>query len=158
MSITHEHFMREAIAEAFTALHDGEPPFACLLVDSHGKVCLKDRDRVRELRDWAAHAESNLLHRACRELDVPDLSNYTLYTTVEPCAMCFTSGWLNRLGTLVYGATIAEVAAATGGKQREMPIPVNELNERGGQSVAIIGGVLAPQCLELFSHYEFDSE
>ena len=38
---------------------------------------------------------------ACRVSGRRDLSGCTLYTTVEPCPMCFTTSWLARVSRVV---------------------------------------------------------
>lgn len=152
---THEFYMARTLEYAEEALQCDEPPFACILVNRGGGICLNDRDRVNELQDMASHAETNLLHRACRELSVPNLQGYTLYTTVEPCVMCFTTGWLNRLSNIVFGATMAEIGEVTSGKQREITIPCGEINERSGAEVNIVGGILKAKCMDIFLRYEY---
>jgi len=151
----HEFYMAAAIEHAQAALARKEPPFACVLVDADGQICLREHDRVNELQDMAAHAETLLLRTACRKLNVPTLAGYTLYTTVEPCVMCFTTGWLNGLKSIVFGATMAEIDTATSGKQQEIPIPCGEINARSGNRMTIVGGVSSAQCIELFSQYDF---
>ena len=147
--------MAKAIEHAQTALSHGEPPFACVLVDAGGQLCLAERDRVNELRDMAAHAEATLLRGACRKLNVDNLAGYTLYTTVEPCVMCFTTGWLNGLDAIVFGATMEEIDRATSGQQQEIPIQCNEINARSGNRMKVIEGILKAQCIELFSQYDY---
>ena len=155
---SHEYHMAKAIELAQTALDHGEPPFACILVDADGALCLSEHDRVNELKDMAAHAEATLLRGACRQLNVDTLAGYTLYTTVEPCVMCFTTGWLNGLDSIVFGATMEEIDTATAGQQQEIPIPCREINARSGNRMKIVEGVLKAQCIELFSKYDYTGQ
>ncbi|WP_437746861.1 ABC transporter substrate-binding protein [Sorangium sp. So ce1504] len=90
------------------------------------------------------------VRRACAAAG-PDLTGYTLYTTVEPCPMCFTAAWLARVSRVVFGCTMQEVTAATGGAQRELAVPARWMNESSGAPVDLVGGVLADRCLALFS-------
>ena len=84
---THEQFLRQAIALASQARSEGNHPFGALLV-LDGKVVLTARNSVTTERDPTAHAETNLVARAIREVARKDLGRAVLYTSCEPCAMC----------------------------------------------------------------------
>ncbi|MDT5287085.1 MAG: tRNA(adenine34) deaminase [Mycobacterium sp.] len=101
------------------------------------------------------HAEVNVVRLASRALG-PDLSGCTLYTTVEPCPMCFTSAWLARVSRVVFGCTMDAVHSVTLGQQREMRIPASEVNARSGEPIELLGGVLAEACLKLFEERDYD--
>jgi tRNA(Arg) A34 adenosine deaminase TadA len=138
-----------ALELAREAVAAGEPPFGAVLVDGSGKIVAWTTDRVRSQRDMTQHAEIEAVRQACALLG-PDLSGGTLYTTCEPCPMCFTAAWLARVSRIVWGATMAEVAVLMGPSQRELAVPAAKMNELGGDQVALLGGVRADECLDLF--------
>jgi tRNA(Arg) A34 adenosine deaminase TadA len=83
----HERFAREAIELARQARAAGNHPFGALLViDS--EVVLTAQNTVFTDRDPTAHAETNLVSRAIRELSPDRIRRSVLYTSCEPCAMC----------------------------------------------------------------------
>lgn len=93
--------MAVAFDRAEQAFAAGEVPVgAALVVD--GRVVAADRNRVVELHDPSAHAETLVLRQAAR--DGVDLRNATLYVTLEPCVMCSGAIVLARLKTVVYAA------------------------------------------------------
>jgi len=141
-----EDFMLQALAIATRAKAEGEPPFGALLVARTGLIVAGASDEVSRGRDLSLHAELNVVRRACQELG-PDLRGSTLYTTVEPCPMCFTAAWLARVWRVVFGATMDAVFDATGGAQRELRFPAASLNAFSGEPLILVGGVLAKQCL-----------
>jgi tRNA(Arg) A34 adenosine deaminase TadA len=63
--------------------------------------------------------------------------------------MCFTSAWLARVSRIVYGCTMAEVAAVVP-SQREVTVPVTVMNSATAEPLALEGGVLAADCLNMF--------
>ena len=65
--------------------------------------------------------------------------------------MCFTTSWLARVGRIVWGATMREVAEATRDAVHELAVPAARMNELGGGQVVILGGVLRDGCLGLFT-------
>ncbi len=144
-----EALMRLALEQAMRALQTGEPPFGVVIAAADGAVLAAGYDTVRSTHDWTRHAEIETVRAACREHG-PDLTGCTLVTTVEPCPMCFTSAWLARVSRVVFGATMAEVAAATAGAQRELSIPANRINELSPEPIELLGGVLAVECAALF--------
>ena len=88
--------------------------------------------------------------------DLAQLDKRTrLVTSAEPCAMCFTTAWLNRISRIVFGATMEDVYYITKQKQREMTITASEMNHRSGNTIELVGGVLANDCKNIFKSYQF---
>jgi len=96
-----------------------EPPFGAILVDARSAVVASAYDTVERDDDRSSHAETMLVKKACHELG-RDLSGCTLYTTTEPCPMCFTTAWLAGVSQIVFGTTMDEVRRHTGGIVEEV--------------------------------------
>jgi len=79
--------MGEALAEARNAIAQGERPNAAVAVVDEAMVA-RAHDRVRESNDPTAHAVVVALREAARKLGPAGLGNATIFTTLEPCAMC----------------------------------------------------------------------
>ncbi len=144
-----ELFMERALAIAVTAQADGEPPFGALIVDDAGQIVAEASDEVTRGRDFSLHAEVMAVRHACQKLG-PALHGATLYTTVEPCPMCFTAAWLAHVPRIVYGTTMEAVIERTGGEQRELRVPATVLNALSREPLILRGGVLAKLCLDAF--------
>jgi len=146
-----ELLMQRALERARAALDAGEPPFAALVAAADsGRVIASLGDQVLAHRDWTRHAETEAIRLAVARCG-PDLSDYVLVTTVEPCAMCFTAAWLARIRRIYYGATMAAVASRTKGRQRELPVSADQINRLSGSVIEVVGGIRADACLEVFS-------
>ncbi len=141
--------MSHALDQARAAIAAGEPPFGVIVVDPLGNIVARTTDQVRTLHDMTRHAEIEAVRAACAILG-PDLTGTTLYTTCEPCPMCFTAAWLARVSRIVWGSTMAEVAAIMGPGQRELSVSAIKMNELGGNQIEVRGGVRADDCLALF--------
>ncbi|MFN3580814.1 MAG: nucleoside deaminase [Pseudomonas sp.] len=152
-----EQGVRLAMQVAMEARRHGELPFGAVLADASGKLVLTERDRVAELNDRTQHAETRLVKTACAQYG-PDLSGFTLYTTCEPCAMCFTTAWLARVSRMVCGTNMQAVYQLSGGRHREMPVTASAMNQAGGGSMELLEGVLAEECLGLFDGVDFPEE
>ena len=103
----------------------------------------------------SAHAETLIVKSACKTFDRNELLDLTLYTTVEPCAMCFATAWLNEIEGIVYGATVEQIGRITAGKQREILITAEEMNARSGARIKLVGGILQESCQQMFRKYEY---
>ena len=147
--------MREALHEARVGLESGEPPFGCVIVDPSGEILVRNHDRVIQHGDMSSHAETLAVREAIGLVETNNLTDYQLISTIEPCAMCFTTAWLNRISRIVFGATMEDVYYITQQKQREMTITASEMNHRSGNTIELVGGVLANDCKNIFKHYQF---
>jgi tRNA(Arg) A34 adenosine deaminase TadA len=145
-----EELMDRALWLARLAKLAGEPPFGALIVDANRRVIAEATDEVQRGGDFTLHAETNAVRLACLKIGA-DLRGHTLYTTVEPCPMCFTAGWLARLSRLVFGCSMDMVYTATRGQQRELRVPAARMNALSGEPMELVGGVLAARCVALFA-------
>ncbi len=105
-------FMAIALEEAKQAFQENEIPVgACLVRD--GEVVIRDHNRTKELQNPLAHAEKLILDKA-QEMGLKYLQDYTLYVSLEPCAMCAGSIILSRVGRVVFGCGDPKSGAAGG--------------------------------------------
>lgn len=141
--------MREAIGKAREGLASGQTPFgACIARD--GKVISCEHNRVWETTDITAHAEITAIREACRKLGSVDLSGCVIYSTTEPCPMCFSAIHWARIGKVVFGTGIADADEAG---FNELAISNEHMREAGGSPVQIVRGFMRDECLELFREF-----
>lgn len=93
--------MRRCIALAELSLEAGEYPFAAVIA-RNGTLLCEEINRVRLDRDVSRHAETAAISKA-QMVHGTDLSDCTLYSTVEPCAQCAYAIREARIGRVVYG-------------------------------------------------------
>lgn len=103
-SETDERAMRLALAEARRAAEAGEIPIGAVVADIKGNIIGKGNNQTVRLKDPTAHAEMLAITAAMSHAGSPYLSDYTLYVTIEPCAMCAGAIRWARVGRLVFGA------------------------------------------------------
>jgi tRNA(adenine34) deaminase len=106
-----ERFMREAIALAHEAAIAGEVPIAALVV-VNGEIIGRGANRVIRDRDTTAHAEVVALREAFKTINNYRVPGATVYTTVEPCAMCAGALMHARVSRVVWGAADPKFGAA----------------------------------------------
>ncbi|MFH1221916.1 MAG: nucleoside deaminase [Candidatus Micrarchaeota archaeon] len=104
-------FMKLAVAEAFKGMRKNEGgPFGAVLVRK-GKVIAKGHNLVVCTNDPTAHAEITALRKAAAKLKRFDLSDCELYTSAEPCPMCFAAIHWAKMKKVYYGCTAKDAAA-----------------------------------------------
>jgi tRNA(adenine34) deaminase len=102
-----ERWMREALDAAHGCLAHDDVPIGCAIVRDGEIVALAGNER--ELRkDPTAHAEILALRAAAERAGSWRLDGYTLYATLEPCAMCAGAIVLARVDRVVVGAMDAK--------------------------------------------------
>jgi guanine deaminase len=95
--------MNEAILEALAGVRDGHGgPFGAIVV-REGTIVGRGHNRVVAHNDPTAHAEIVAIREACASLGTFNLSDCDLYTTCEPCPMCYAAAWWSRLRTIYFG-------------------------------------------------------
>src|SRR5687768_4434493 len=137
-----EFWMREAIKAAQIAGKLDEVPIGACLVDADDNLLAVGGNRTITNSDPTAHAEILVLRDAAAQITNYRLIGTTIYTTVEPCAMCAGALVNARIKRLVYGAKDERFGAV----ETHFNICDNELlNHR----IEIVSGVLAQECKQL---------
>ena len=93
--------MSRCIALSRECVAAGELPFACVICRD-GEVVAEATNRVARDRDVTRHAEMVALSEAQAVLGAKRLSRCTLYSNVEPCAMCSYCIRETRIRRVVY--------------------------------------------------------
>ncbi len=143
-------FMLLAIKEAAKNLKEpyGGPFGACIV--KGGKVIAVARNTVLK-NDASCHAEINAIRSASRKLKTFDLSGCEIYSTTEPCPMCFSAIHWARIGKIIFGTTTKD-AKKIG--FNELMITDKRLRSLGNSKVKIAEGFMRKECLELFRRFD----
>ncbi|WP_345429805.1 nucleoside deaminase [Actinoallomurus vinaceus] len=97
-----EGFLRRAIELAARSRASGDAPYGSLLVGPDGEVLAEDHNTVTSDRDISAHPELKLARWAARELDPATVAATTMYTSCQPCTMCYGAIQRSGLGRVVF--------------------------------------------------------
>lgn len=141
-----EFWMNRAIEAAREAENIGEVPIGACLIDETGELLAVAGNRTITDSDPTAHAEILVLREAAAKIGNYRLLNSTIYTTIEPCAMCAGALVNARVKHLVYGAKDERFGAV----ETHFQICNSEkLNHR----IEIEAGILAEECRSLMQNF-----
>jgi tRNA(adenine34) deaminase len=138
-----EKFMAEAVTEALKGFAEGEVPIGAVAVKD-GQIVARGHNRRNALSDITAHAEMVCLRNlSAKGLDF-DLSDVTIYSTLEPCAMCTGTMIHYKIKRVVFGE-IDIIAGACGTKY--------DFNKQAG--LIAVGGILRQESRQpLLDYFE----
>lgn len=143
-------YMNLAIDAARKAIEKGQSPFgACIVKD--GQVLAVEHNSVWCDCDITAHAEVSAIRKACSHICNIDLSGAVIYSTTEPCPMCFSAIHWARISKIFYGTNIAD-AKRYG--FNELEISNQTLKTLGGEKIQIHPDFLRQECLKLFEEFK----
>jgi len=79
-------------------------PFGAVVVRD-GQVLAATGNSVMRDHDPSAHAEVNAIRAACRKLGSPNIPGAVLYSSCEPCPMCYSTAYWARISKIYYAAS-----------------------------------------------------
>ena len=101
--------MREAIKLANDNIKKGGGPFAAIIIKD-GQIIAHGTNQVTNNNDPTAHAEVEAIRNAAKKLNSFDLTECEIYTTCEPCPMCFGAIYWAKISKVYYGNTKEDAA------------------------------------------------
>jgi len=141
--------MRLAMEKARDGIRRGQTPFgACIVREDRVIAC--EHNVVWKSTDITAHAEVHAIRKACEKLKTIDLTGCEIYSTCEPCPMCFSAIHWARISTIYYGATIAD-AKVLG--FNELRLSNRKIKTLAGSHLAVRGPFMRSECLRLFKEF-----
>ena len=145
----HEKYMQIALGQAEEALAQGEFPVGAIFVHEDQILVSGRREHSQDVNDTVNevdHAEVLALRKLiCQENTIP-LADITVYSTMEPCLMCYSTMILNGIRKFVY----AYEDVMGGGTN----LPLQQLNPLYREmNIELVPDILREQSLSLFKRF-----
>ncbi|MFQ5604061.1 MAG: nucleoside deaminase [bacterium] len=144
-----EKYMEMAIEQARIGMANGQTPFGACIV-KNGEVISCVHNVVWESTDITAHAEVHAIRKACQKLNLIDLTGCTIYSTCEPCPMCFSACHWAKISRIVYGARIEDARNAG---FSELTISNESMKKFGNSAIEIVGDFLRSENQAIFKEW-----
>ena len=146
-----EHFLRHSFDVARRSMTNGNHPFGAILVDRNRKILIETENGYMPAHDGTAHAERLLATEACRALKAEVLTDATIYSSAEPCAMCAGAIYWAGIGRVVFGQTEKSLKATTGdhAENPTLDLPCRIVFGAGQRATEVIGPLLEEEAAAL---------
>jgi guanine deaminase len=142
--------MEAALEEAYRGISRGDGgPFGAVIVVK-GRIVARGHNEVLKRGEPTRHAEMCAITKASRFFRSHLYTGGSIYSTTEPCVMCFAAIHWARLERLYFGTTVSDVKALG---FNELTISNRRLKSLGGSPVEIVPGLLREECRELLAHW-----
>jgi tRNA(adenine34) deaminase len=147
MNMDHVHHMQAALDLARSALERDEFPVGCVMVYNGNVVAAGARQGTRKrIPSELDHAEIIALRELETLAEPIDRKRITVYTTMEPCLMCYGALLISGIENIVYAYEDA-MGGATACDRSRLPTLYKD------SGVEIIAGVCRQESLDLFKTY-----
>ena len=142
-------FIQRAIELSKSAVLNGNEPFGAVLVKDN-KIVFENENQIYTRNDPTFHAEFGLIRRFIEETGIKDLSEYTLYSSCEPCFMCSGAMVWTNLGKLVYAASDIDLCNILGVDGSEC---AKTVFTSMGAKTEVVSGVMRTEAIEILKDY-----
>ena len=105
-----QSFVAAAFRMKAQALAAGDQAYGAVVVRG-AEIVGWGPSRVRELGEWAGHAERVAMRDAQRRLGRDDLSACVMYSTSRPCGVCERAAAQAKLARMYHGANATDAGA-----------------------------------------------
>ncbi|MBO5997721.1 MAG: nucleoside deaminase [Alphaproteobacteria bacterium] len=140
-----EKIIQTALDLAKEAFDSGETPVGAVIFDSKTKEILCSAHNLTEKEnDATAHAEILAIRKAGKLLKNPNLSGYSIFSTLEPCGMCACAIAWAKLDNVYFGAYDTKSGGVEHGAR---------MFEHTHHKPNVFGGLHETECLALVSDF-----
>lgn len=143
-------YMKIAIEEAYIGMRKGDGgPFGAVIVKD-GEIIARAHNEVIKTNDPTMHAEVNAIRKATKLLGRFDLSDCEIYSSCEPCPMCFAAIHWAKMKSLYVGASRYDAAAIGFDDQYIYDV----INNTAEHTQVHIENIDCEQCKEPFKEWD----
>lgn len=143
--------MRAALSEAERGIrrHEGGPFGACIV--RRGRIVTRAHNLVLKTRNPTQHAEIVAIGLASKRLGTHLLEGCDIYSTSEPCPMCFSAIHWARMRRVYFGTGVPDVKRLG---FNELTISNRTLKRLGKSPLEIHAGVARAACQQLLVYWK----
>ena len=148
--MNHKIYMERALHYAEKALEAGEFPVGCVIEHCGQIIATGSRTNSIDIANEMDHAEMIALRAMLNSAERIKMEEVTVYSTMEPCLMCFSTLLVNGVTRFVFS-----YEDVMGGGTN---LPLERLSPLYSDlKLSITGGILRKKSLPLFQRF-FSSE
>lgn len=96
-----QEFLRQAIELSKESVAQGGFPVGAIVVKD-GKIIAQGLSNGKIKKDATSHAEIEAIRSASQKLNSRDLKGCEIYSSMEPCLMCFSASYWAKINKVVF--------------------------------------------------------
>lgn len=148
--MNHEQYMNIAIELAEKGMLQGQSPFGAVIVKDN-QILAAEHNRVWKDTDITAHAEITAIRAACKKANTIDLAGSIIYSSTEPCPMCFAAIHWAKIEQIYYAASIPDAQNAG---FNELTLSNKKIAKIANSPVKINPPILTEKAVQLFKKWK----
>lgn len=126
-------FLKQAIELSKESIKQGGFPVGALIVKD-GVVIAQGISNGKNQKDATSHAEIETIRSASKKLNSRDLFDCELYSSMEPCLMCFSACYWAKIKKIVYAVGKDKLAK----QHYEGLHSIQEINLKNNKQIEIV--------------------
>jgi len=103
-----EYYIQQAIKQSQESVDAGGYPAGAIIVKDD-EIISVGLSNGKKLFDATLHNEIDAIRNASKKLESRSLAGSTLYTSMEPCVMCFSASFWAYIPRIVYACSRSQV-------------------------------------------------
>ena len=128
-----EAFIKRTIELSNESVKQGGFPAGAIIVKDN-LIISEGLSNGKNNKDATNHAEIDAIRNACKKLTKRDLFGCEIYSSMEPCLMCFSASYWSNIEKVIYAISKDKLSK----QYYEGPHNLNEFNLKNGRQIEIV--------------------
>lgn len=128
-----EKFLKQAIDLSRKSVQEGGFPVGAIIV-KNDVVVSEGLSNGKNNKDATSHAEIEAIRNASQKLNTRDLFDCEIYSSMEPCLMCFSASYWAKIKKIVYAVSKDKLSK----QHYEGLYPLEEINLKNNRQIEIV--------------------
>ena len=128
-----KQFLQQAIELSKESVKQGGFPVGAIIV-KNGIVISEGLSNGKNKKDATSHAEIEAIRQASQKLNSRDLFDCEIYSSMEPCLMCFSACYWAKIKKIVYAVSKEKLSK----QHYEGLHSLDEINSKNNKQIEII--------------------
>lgn len=128
-----QYFLKKAIELSQQSVDVGGYPAGAVIVQN-GEIISTGLSNGKNLHDPTSHAETAAIREASQKLGERDLKSVVLYSSLEPCVMCYAASFWAHIPKVVFACSRKVVSP----EYYEGNHDIFALNEKGKRRIELV--------------------
>ena len=127
------NFLKKTIELSKESIKKGGFPVGAIVIKDNKIVGIGLSDGKNN-KDATSHAEIEAIRKASKFLDTRDLFNCELYSSMEPCLMCFSASYWSKIKKIVFAVRKERLSK----QHYEGSYSLDDINSKNNRQIEIV--------------------